>query len=185
MVKDHSGSKRENLLLSPHWLLFQICSMGTFIWTFSDRIAHTTVFVIPVVEYWVEWEYCFRVLGYSVIQACHRCTSNPSLIFIVWSHNQVSGSCRYNRLHKCVWCSFKWSLRGLLISPKICNLPLPLEWLVALQETPLLLLSGSCSLPIWQPETDCAQMAEIQNALWSKWQNTCLHTLSSKKKLTN
>ena len=37
MVKDHS-----------------INSMGSFICTIPDRIAHTTVFVTPVVEHWLE-----------------------------------------------------------------------------------------------------------------------------------
>ena len=44
MVKDHSDSERENPL-PPHGLLFSI-----------NRIAHTTAFVTPVVEHWLEWE---------------------------------------------------------------------------------------------------------------------------------
>ena len=47
MVKDHSDSERGNPL-PPHRLLFPISS--------TDRIAHTTVFVIPVVEHWLERE---------------------------------------------------------------------------------------------------------------------------------
>ena len=46
MVKDHSDSERGSPLL-PHGLLFQIS---------TDRIAHTTSFVTPVVEHWVERE---------------------------------------------------------------------------------------------------------------------------------
>ena len=52
MVKDHSDSRKGNLLL-PHGLLFLINSKGYFICT-TDRIAHTTAFVTPVVEHWLE-----------------------------------------------------------------------------------------------------------------------------------
>ena len=56
MVKDHSDSERGNPL-SPHELLFPISSKGYFICiTPIDRIAHTTVFVTPVVEHWLEGE---------------------------------------------------------------------------------------------------------------------------------
>ena len=57
MVKDHSDSKRGNLL-PPHGLLFPISSNGSFICTIPDRIAHTgtTAFVIPVLEHWLERE---------------------------------------------------------------------------------------------------------------------------------
>ena len=40
MVKDHSDSKRGNLL-PPHRLLFPNSSKGSFICTIPDRIAHT------------------------------------------------------------------------------------------------------------------------------------------------
>ena len=53
MVKDHSDSERGNLL-PPHRLLFPINSKGSFIYTIPDRIAHTTAFVTPVVEHWLE-----------------------------------------------------------------------------------------------------------------------------------
>ena len=42
--------------LPPHGLLFPISSKGSFICTIPDRIAHTTAFVIPVVEHWLERE---------------------------------------------------------------------------------------------------------------------------------
>ena len=45
MVKDHSDSERGNLL-PPHGLLFPI----------SSKITHTTAFVTPVVEHWLERE---------------------------------------------------------------------------------------------------------------------------------
>ena len=47
MVKDHSDSERRNPL-PPHGLLFPTNS--------TDRIAHTTAFVTPVVEHWLEQE---------------------------------------------------------------------------------------------------------------------------------
>ena len=44
-----------NLLL-PHRLLFPINSKGYFICTIPDRITHTTAFVTPVWEHWLERE---------------------------------------------------------------------------------------------------------------------------------
>ena len=55
MVKDHSDSEKGNPLL-PHRLLFLIGSKGSFICIIPDRIIHTTAFVTPVVEHWLEWE---------------------------------------------------------------------------------------------------------------------------------
>ena len=54
MVKDHSDSERGNLL--PHGLLFPISTKGSFIYIIPDRITHTTAFVKPVVEHWLERE---------------------------------------------------------------------------------------------------------------------------------
>ena len=51
MVKDHSDSEKGNPL-PPHRLLLLINSKGSFICT--DRITHTTAFVTPVVEHWLE-----------------------------------------------------------------------------------------------------------------------------------
>ena len=53
MVKDHSDSERGNPL-PPHGLLFPINSKVSLICT--DRIAHTTAFVTPVVGHWLERE---------------------------------------------------------------------------------------------------------------------------------
>ena len=54
MVKDHSDSERGNPLL-PHGLIFPINSKGFFYMHHpTDRIAHTTAFVTPVVEHWLE-----------------------------------------------------------------------------------------------------------------------------------
>ena len=51
MVKDHSNSEKGNPL-PPHRLLFPINSKGSFICS----IAHTTAFVTPVVDHWLERE---------------------------------------------------------------------------------------------------------------------------------
>ena len=57
MVKDHSNSKRGNYLPPLHRLLFPITSKRSFICTTpTERITHTTAFVTPVVEYWLERE---------------------------------------------------------------------------------------------------------------------------------
>ena len=53
MVKDHSDSEKGNPL-PPHRLLLSINSKGSFICTIPDRITHTTAFVTPVVEHWLE-----------------------------------------------------------------------------------------------------------------------------------
>ena len=55
MVKDHSDSDKGNPL-PPHRLLFPINSNRSFICTIPHRIAHTTAFVTPVVEHWLERE---------------------------------------------------------------------------------------------------------------------------------
>ena len=56
MVKDNSNSEKENPL-PPHGLLFLISSKGFFYMQHpTDRLAHTTDFVKPVVEHWLERE---------------------------------------------------------------------------------------------------------------------------------
>ena len=55
MVKDHSDSERGNPL-PPHGLLFPISSKGSFICIIPDRMTHTTAFVTPVVDHWLERE---------------------------------------------------------------------------------------------------------------------------------
>ena len=55
MVKDHSDSEKGNQLLL-HRLLFPINSNGFYMHHPTDRIAHTTAFVTPVVEHWRERE---------------------------------------------------------------------------------------------------------------------------------
>ena len=56
MVKDHSDSEKGNPL-PPHRLLLSINSKFFFYMHHpTDRIAHTTAFVTPVVEHWLERE---------------------------------------------------------------------------------------------------------------------------------
>ena len=55
MVKDHSDSEKGNPL-PPHRLLLSINSTIFYMHHPTDRIAHTTAFVKPVVEHWVERE---------------------------------------------------------------------------------------------------------------------------------
>ena len=56
MVKDHSDSEKGNPL-PPHRLLLSINSKGFFYMHHpTDRITHTTAFVTPVVEHWLERE---------------------------------------------------------------------------------------------------------------------------------
>ena len=52
MVKDQSDSERGNPL--PPLGLFPISSKGSFICIITHRIIHTTAFVTPVVEHWLE-----------------------------------------------------------------------------------------------------------------------------------
>ena len=79
MVKDHSDSEKGNLL-PPHRLLFPINSKGYFICTIPDRIAHTTAFVTPVVEHWLEGEI--------------ECLSDSQRWPSPWSR-PLGGSCRW------------------------------------------------------------------------------------------
>ena len=53
MVKDHSDGEKGNSL-PPHRLLFPINSKGSFYMHHpTDMIIHTTAFVTPVVEHWL------------------------------------------------------------------------------------------------------------------------------------
>ena len=59
MIKAHSDSEKGNLL-PPHRLLFPINSKGSFICTIPQT-GHTTGFVTPVVEHWLEREIAQRI----------------------------------------------------------------------------------------------------------------------------
>ena len=53
MVNDHSDSERGNPQ-PPHRLLFPISRKFFYMHHPTDRITHTTAFVTPVVEHWLE-----------------------------------------------------------------------------------------------------------------------------------
>ena len=72
MVKDHSDSEKGNPL-PLHRPLFPINGDGSFYMHHpTDRIAHTTAFVTPVVEHWLE-----RTFRASY---CSACLSLPSSV---------------------------------------------------------------------------------------------------------
>ena len=56
MVKDHSDSERDNLFLHMGYYFRLAARFVFYIHHPTDRIAHTTAFVTPVVELWVEQE---------------------------------------------------------------------------------------------------------------------------------
>ena len=55
MVKDHSDTEKGNPL-PPHRLLFPINRKGFYMHHPTDRIAHTTAFVTPVMEHRLQRE---------------------------------------------------------------------------------------------------------------------------------
>ena len=56
MVKDHSDSEKGNPL-PPHTILFRLTArVLLYIYHPTDKIAHTTAFVTPVMEHWLERE---------------------------------------------------------------------------------------------------------------------------------
>ena len=55
MIKDHSDSERKPAATT--WATLYKYQQGFFYMHHpTDRIAHTTTFVTPVVEHWLEWE---------------------------------------------------------------------------------------------------------------------------------
>ena len=62
MVKNHSDSERENLLPQLHKLLFPNSNKRLFIHniyvlcTIPHSMVHTTAFVTPVMEHWLDQE---------------------------------------------------------------------------------------------------------------------------------
>ena len=61
MVKDHSDSEKGNPL-PPHQLLFFLLAARVILYAPpTDRITHTTPFVTPVVEHWLEREIWFKI----------------------------------------------------------------------------------------------------------------------------
>ena len=85
MVKDHSNSERGNPL-PPHGLLFPISSMVFYMHHPPDRITHTTAYVTPVVEHWLQRE---RLGTYMNRLLIHHSDKNPSLACIYLPPLQV------------------------------------------------------------------------------------------------
>ena len=54
MVKDHSNSKRRNPHATTTWTTLCDDSKVFNMHHSSDRIAHTTAFVTPIVDFWLE-----------------------------------------------------------------------------------------------------------------------------------
>ena len=77
-VKDYFDGKRRNPLPPLHGLLVLI-SKGSFICKINDRIIHTTSFVKPVVEHWLEWK---------IAQGVHNDNECDE-----WYNGQCSGLC--------------------------------------------------------------------------------------------
>ena len=77
MVKDHSDSEKGNPL-PPHRLLLLINSSGFFYMHHpTDGITHTTAFVTPVVEHWLEREiaqWVHPMKDRSKDKSCHERT---------------------------------------------------------------------------------------------------------------
>ena len=74
----HSDSERGNPLL-PHGLLFPISSKGSFyIHHPTDRITHTTTFVTPVVEHWLDWPNSCRHWTSN-----SRCTTHTEMLLLI------------------------------------------------------------------------------------------------------
>ena len=72
IVKDHSYSERENLLLSPHGL-FLISSKGPCMHYPTDRIVHTTAFVTKL-----------KTSSQNQCTYNNRVTNrNPHLVFLI------------------------------------------------------------------------------------------------------
>ena len=112
---DHSDSEKGNLL-PPHRLLFTINSNGSFILHHpTDRIAHTTAFVTPVVEHWLEREiaqWVHHMKDWSDDPLHHEWTPLPqSYISLptdvpVPTHSKLKWCMCY---HLCCWMSMKVS----------------------------------------------------------------------------
>ena len=115
MVKDHSDSEKGNPLL-PHRLLLSISSKGSFFMHHpTDRIPHTTAFVTPVVEHWLEREiaqWVHPMKDRSDDPSHHERTLLPRSYISLpgWIWKKVTASKRLNLC--CLWHFFKlfWNI---------------------------------------------------------------------------
>ena len=96
MVKDHSDSGRGNLLL-PHRL-----QQGFFYMHHpTDRMAHTTAFVTPVVEHWLELEiaqWVHPMKDRSDDPSHHERTLLPRIV-----HSELCQLTANYRSLRCIW----------------------------------------------------------------------------------
>ena len=90
MVKDHSDSERGNPL-PPHRLLLSINSKGSFYMHHpTDKITHTTAFVTPGVENWLEREGSIRRPIAPLANAPYHGATSRSLNSILNKKNACS-----------------------------------------------------------------------------------------------
>ena len=69
MVNDFGDNKRRNPLLPQYRLLFSIGNNGFYMHHPTDKIAHSTAFVIPITEYWLEQIISSRYdIGYYIVK---------------------------------------------------------------------------------------------------------------------
>ena len=96
MINNHSDSERGNPL-QPHRLHFPISSKAFYMHHPIESITHTTTFVTPVVEHWLEWEiaqWVHPIKDPPHDSSCHYITLLPrsyiSLLYIIKSEGLVS-----------------------------------------------------------------------------------------------
>ena len=115
MVSDHSDG-RGNPLSPLYGLLFVISSKGSFICTISVSIVHTTVFVTPVVEHWLNSEIAQLAQPWGTAPTKHHAMSGAmshSTWFFEDSHDNIYCILRQEPLQKTLWESIFFS------SPKL------------------------------------------------------------------
>ena len=90
MVKVHSDSERGNLLPPRGLFCFPINSKGSFYMHHpTDMLAHTTVFVTPVVEHWLKQKnssICPPMMDRSDDPSHHERTFLPQSYVFRWVH---------------------------------------------------------------------------------------------------
>ena len=111
MVNDHSDSERGNPL-PPHGLLFSNPQQGLFYMHHpTDRITHTTAFVTPLVEHWLERE----IAQWRIDPTTHRTMNERSY------HGATSRSLAGSRLENdCLPELITGSQMGMVCGPGTC-----------------------------------------------------------------
>ena len=136
MVKDHSDSEK-GTPLPPHRLLLSINSKGSFICTIPDRITHTTAFVTPVVEHWLEREIAtwskmdWKDHYVNVINTKndnHTTSDNNVGHSDVRYKNQTSTSWTINRAHRIT--EVQWQIRLIATDHPLPQYVQKLSWCI-------------------------------------------------------